>query len=98
MPREIPTLHSLCCDLVSTCVINLENVLDIVQWAQTHNIPQLVQRSEVFISNSFAGVLATHDAEELRRVLGGDTYEAMALEQRRVRAGQQNHVYNAHIL
>merc|ERR1712156_1096972 len=24
--------------------------------------------------------------------------EAMALEQRRVRAGQQNHVYNAHIL
>jgi hypothetical protein len=77
----MPSLLDLCCAAVDRLlIINLDNALDVLQYAQTHDLEPLAQRAKTFIRNSWTGLSARHTADNLRFVVGQEEYEAMAQE------------------
>eukprot|EP00966_Prymnesium_polylepis_P056217 1300574-Prymnesium_polylepis.1 len=81
MPRHIPTLHHLCCELIGSCVINLDNVLDVLHFAQSHNIAALQDRAERFVRDSASAVLKVHSQSDVALVLGRETADEITRAQ-----------------
>lgn len=78
---NIPTLRELCIDFISTTVINLENSLSVLYFANMHNVPRLEERAAAFVRKSFAGLRTKHSADDLIAALGAQQYAALEKEQ-----------------
>lgn len=76
----VPSLHSLCCELIGSCVINLENALDVLYFANSHNIQPLVLRTERFVRDSWKGMREKHERAAVVEVIGAEMYDALERE------------------
>jgi hypothetical protein len=77
----VSSLLDLCCAAVDRLlIINLDNALDALQYARTHDLEPLTHRATAFIRQSWAGLSERHTAANLCTVLGREEYEAMAKE------------------
>lgn len=78
---KVPSLLDLCCAAVDRLlIINLDNALDVLQYAHTHDLEPLTERATAFIRKSWAGLTTRHTAPNLCAVLGRKEYETMAKE------------------
>lgn len=73
----VPTLHHLCCEFIMSTIINLDNAPSIVCFARAHGVEKLANRGEAFCRNSWRGLIAKHEASELREMIGDQMYEAL---------------------
>lgn len=79
------SLHALCCDIVSDCVINLDNALDIMRFAEMHNIAKLTRRTRHFVSASWQGLVECNSHEALTAALGAELHATIAREHAQIR-------------
>ena len=84
--REVPRLHDLCCDFISDTIINLENCVFILDFADTHLITALKERAMAFIIASWPSVAERYPAVELEAALGAELYAARLRDQAAVDA------------
>ena len=73
----VPSLHSLCCDIIMTTVINLDNAPYVYHLARNYNMLGLQQRAERFLTDAWAGVAAKHEESQLNEMIGKATVEKM---------------------
>ena len=77
----VPSLHALCCELIGTTIINLDNAPSIVAFARAHNFPPLLQRAERFCCDSWSGLRKQHDAIELEQAVGTELFASLDKDQ-----------------
>ena len=83
MANVVPSLKTLCSRLFldrSVLVLNLENVLDVHEFASLHAFPELWQRTEAFVRESFGGLRSKHSIETLRAALGSELFDGLNQE------------------
>ena len=73
----VPSLHHLCCEMIMDTIINLENAPTIVSFARAHNVQSLLQRAEKFTRDSWRGLVASHDPNELEACIGPNLFAAL---------------------
>ena len=79
---SVPTLRHLCLHFISDVVLNLDNALDVYDFAHSHWIPSLQQRVERFARDSYVGLRAKHSPADLKQVFGTDLFDSLEVEQR----------------
>ena len=77
----VPSLFELCCRLISSTAINLDNAPFIVEFSRDHNVPSLRARAEKFCCDSWRGLSERHDRAALVDALGAEVVDALIKDQ-----------------
>ena len=78
---QVPTLHSLCCDVVSDALLTLGNAPQLLLFADQFQVEPLRQRVLAFCAHCWVAIREAHDESTLRDALGDETFEAFTAEQ-----------------
>jgi hypothetical protein len=76
-----PSLRDLCLEQIAGAKITMPNVLAALELSHTHDIPEMRQKAERFLRDSWRGVRARHAHPELEAALGSELLGALDREQ-----------------
>jgi hypothetical protein len=77
---RVPTLHTMCCNLIGDSIINLDNALDILSFSRMHEVHVLQARAERFVRESWYGLRERHSADDMAQAIGREVYGALERE------------------
>ena len=76
-----PSLRDLCLEQIAGAKITMPNVLAALELSHTHDIPEMRQKAERFLRDSWRGVRARHAHPELEAALGSELLGVLDREQ-----------------
>lgn len=82
--HDVPSLETLClhliCDSDQAMCLNLDNCLDVLDFARLHGFHPLLAKAERFVRGTYRGLRATHPRSELEAALGADLFNELERE------------------
>ena len=78
---HVPTLHSLCCDVITECLLTLHNAPELLEFACSYRVEPLRQRVLAFVTTCWVGLRDLHTVATLREALGDELFVSLTEEQ-----------------